>query len=119
MKKFAILSLFFICLSLNILKITPAAQTNSLNISKATSVVGTNVFKEGVYKVSDFNLSQNNLYNVQNVSSKSSIYMLIFDENQIGLQYLRLNPNSEKYNLVPLKPNYRIVILGEGEAFIS
>ncbi len=105
MKKLAIIIIFFIFVSFNIGIITFASPTN--------------VFKEGVYKVSDFNLSANNSYSVQNISSKDGVYVLIFDENQIGLQYIRLAPNSTKYNLVPLKPNYRIVMLGDGEGFIS
>lgn len=105
MKKFTILLFFLICLSFNIVTITPASTTN--------------VFKEGVYKVSDFNFSQDNLYTVQNISSEKGVYLLIFDENQVGLQYIRLKPKSIKYNLVPLKPDYRLVILGDGEAFIS
>lgn len=89
------------------------------NIIVPTYATATNVFKEGVYKANDFNLTDNKNYTVQNTSSKDGIYVLIFDENQIGLQYIRLKPNSDKFNLVPLKNNYRIVILGDGEAFIS
>ncbi|AGX44215.1 hypothetical protein [Clostridium saccharobutylicum] len=89
------------------------------NIIVPTYAAATNIFKEGVYKTNDFNLTDNKNYAVQNTSSKDGIYVLIFDENQIGLQYVRLKPNSDKFNLVPLKNNYRIVILGDGEAFIS
>ena len=105
MKKFTILLLLLICFSFNISQVTSAAQTN--------------VFNEGVYKVSDFNLSLDNLYSVQNLSDNQGIYVLIFDENLIGLQYIRIPPKSQKYNMVPLKTTYRLVILGEGEAFID
>ena len=76
MKKFTILLFFLLCLSFNILKVTSAAPTN--------------LFKEGVYKVADFNLSPDNLYSVQNICESNGVYVLIFDENQIGLQYIRL-----------------------------
>ncbi|WP_160686925.1 hypothetical protein [Clostridium sp. C2-6-12] len=78
-----------------------------------------NIFKEGVYKASDFNFSSANTYIVQNVSPKDSVYILLFDENQLQLQSIRLDPKSEKYNLLPLKPDYRIVIVGNGDVFID
>ena len=104
LKKLTLSFLIFLCISLNIFGITSAYAVNT--------------FKEGVYKVSDFNLSPNNLYTVQNIS-KNSLYLVVFDESQTGIQAIKLAPNSLKYNLVPLNPDYRIVIVGNGEAFIS
>lgn len=101
MKKFAMLLLLFICLSSNI------------------GVSAVNVFKEGVYKAADLNFSPNSTYNVQNISPTSSVYMILFNENQLTLQSIRLDPNSAKYNLLPLKPAYRIAIVGNGEVFIA
>ena len=105
MKKLTMLFLILICLSFNMIN--------------ATSAFAANVFKEGVYKAADFNFSPNNAYNVQNVSPDHSVYVLLFDENQLILQSVRLDPNSAKYNLLPMKPNYRIVIVGNGEVFIA
>ena|SRR5471030_243105 len=105
MKKLTMSLLILICLSFNMIN--------------ATSVFAVNVFKEGVYKAADFNFSLNDTYNVQNVSAKNSVYLLLFDENQLILQAIRLDPQSSKYNLLPLKPNYRIVIVGNGEVFIA
>ena len=105
MKKYTILFLIFLCLLFNMISVTP--------VFAATS------FKEGVYKAADFNFSQDNVYNVQNISSDHSVYVLLYDENQLGIQSIRLEPNSAKYNLRPLKPNYRIVIVGNGEVFIG
>lgn len=105
MKRFITLLLIVICLSFNIIN--------------AITVLAANIFKEGVYKAADFNFSQDNVYNVQNVSSDHSVYVLLYDENQLGIQSIRLEPNSAKYNLRPLKPNYRIVIVGNGEVFIG
>lgn len=78
-----------------------------------------NIFKEGIYKASDFNFSTENTYSVQNVSPKDSVYILLFDENQLQLQSIRLAPQSGKYNLLPLKPDYRIAIVGKGDVFID
>lgn len=91
----------------------------SFNIIRATPVFAANVFKEGIYKAADFNFSPNDVYNVQNISPNSSVYVLLFDENQLGIQSIRLDPKSSKYNLLPLKPDYRIVIVGNGEVFIA
>ena len=105
MKRFITLLLIVICLSFNIIN--------------AITVLAANIFKEGVYKAADFNFSSNNVYNVQNVSSDHSVYVLLYDENQLGIQSIRLEPKSSKYNLLPLKPDYRIVIVGNGEVFIA
>lgn len=83
------------------------------------STFAANIFKEGVYKAADFNFSSENTYSVQNVSKKDSVYILLFDENQLQLQSIRLDPQSGKYNLLPLKPDYRIAIIGNGDVFID
>ena len=105
MKKLGILLLLFLCLSFNIVKAAPVTKANN--------------FKEGVYKAADFNFSPSNRYTVQNVSPSDSVYLLLFDENQLGIQSIRLDAKSENYNLLPLKPEYRIVIVGNGEVFIA
>jgi len=101
MKKLSVLLLIFLCLSFN------------------TSASAVNVFKEGVYKAADFNFTPNNRYTVKNISAKDNVYLLLFDENQLAIQSIRLYPNSEKYNLLPLKPEYRIAIVGNGDVFID
>lgn len=84
-----------------------------------TCTFAANVFKEGIYKAADFNFSPKNTYSVQNVSPKDSVYILLFDENQLQMQAIRLEPKSGKYNLLPLKPDYRIAIVGNGDVFID
>ncbi|PRR82762.1 hypothetical protein [Clostridium vincentii] len=105
MKKFSILLLVILCLSFNIVRAQPKNQANA--------------FKEGVYKAADFNFSPTNRYTIKNISPKDNVYLLLFDEHQLTIQSIRLDPNSEKYNLLPLKPEYRIVIVGNGEVFIA
>ncbi|HEY5523831.1 MAG TPA: hypothetical protein VIK26_00680 [Clostridium sp.] len=105
MKKSSVLFAILLCLSFNIMRLTPVAAAN--------------VFKEGFYKVSDFNFSSNNTYNIQNISSGNDMYVLIFDNQQNLEQSIRLEPTSIKYKLVVLKPEDRIIIVGKGEVFIS
>ena len=105
MKKFTIIFLILVCLLFNMIMIIPAFAAN--------------IFKEGIYKVSDFNFSSENLYSIQNISSTDSVYVLIFDENQLQMQSIRLVPKSANYNLAPLKPSYRVVVVGKGEVFID
>jgi len=104
MKKFTSLLLVLLFLSFSIIRIAPLAAT---------------VFKEGLYKSSDFNLSPNSLYNIQNISPNDDVYVLIINNNNVVQQSLRLEPQSIKYNLTPLQPEYRIVIVGGGEVSIS
>lgn len=105
MKKFNLLFLLLICLS--------------FNISNVSSAFAANVFTEGVYKLSDFNFSKDNIYNIQNTSDSSSVFVAIFDENQVVLQTIKLGPKSEKYNLLPLHPTDRLMIIGDGDVFIE
>jgi hypothetical protein len=101
MKKFITLLIVLICLSFSI----PAFAAT--------------VFKEGVYKPSDFNYSPNTTYNVQNVSPNTSVYFATFDDNQVVLQALKLEPISTIYTIPPLKADYRIAVIGNGEVTIS
>lgn len=77
------------------------------------------ILKEGVYKPSYFNYSPDIIYNVQNNSPNISVYFAVFDENQVVLQALKLEPKSIPYNIPPLKPNYRIAVIGNGAVTIS
>ncbi|BCZ48174.1 hypothetical protein psyc5s11_42410 [Clostridium gelidum] len=104
-KLYIILFLVFICSSFNI-------EVNA--ITQPTS----NIYKEGIYQASDLYLSQDHLYSAQNVSTDDLI-LQIYDENKEIQQYMKLPPSSRKLTLIPVKPNYRLVILGKGELFIS
>ena len=104
MKKF--ISMLLISLSLSLCIFTQSAYA-------------VNIFYEGVYQVSDFNLSPENKYIVQNISETESIYLQVFDENQILLQSIHLPAKSDKFNLTTLKTDYRIVIVGKGDVYIS
>lgn len=79
----------------------------------------TQTLKKGFYKASYLNLSPNTEYTIQNTSFNERMYILIFDANAEPLQGIRLKPQSQKYNLVPLQPDYKIVLIGEGEVSIS
>jgi hypothetical protein len=105
MKKFTVSFLVFLCLLININTLTSLAQGNT--------------FKEGFYKVSNLNFSPNVIYNIQNISPDKNAYVFVFDNNAMVYQTIRLSPRSPKYQLLLLKPSYNIIVVGEGEVFIS
>ena len=107
MKKFSILFLIFLCLSFDFFGVTTFA------------VSSTNVLKEGIYTLSDLNISLDNLYNITNVSTTEDAYIIVFNENYVVLQSLRLSPSIKSFNLVPLQPSNKLVILGKTEVFIA
>lgn len=89
------------------------------NIIIPPTVVNAQVLKKGFYKASDINLLPNTTYTIQNNSFNERIYILIFDTKATPLQGIRLKPRSQKYNLVPLQPGYKLVLIGDGELEIS
>ena len=74
---------------------------------------------KGFYKVKNLQLSPDTPYTVQNASFNERIYIIIFDSQATPLQGVRLKPQSKKFNLIPLKPDYKVVIIGDGEVLIS
>lgn len=105
MKKFIILFLIFLSISLNIIN--------------PTSVFAQNTLKQGIYKVSDLNISQSKFYTVQNFSKTDSSFVQFFDENKKMIQAIKLAPNSIKYDVIALEPNFIIVVIGNGEISID
>lgn len=105
MKKFGSFLLILICFSSIILISTP--------------VFAATMFKEGIYTISDLSLLPENTYVLENTSSNNSVYVFILDNNGVIKQSIQLNPTSSKYNLLPMKPDYKIVIIGKGEVSIS
>lgn len=105
MKKFTFSILFFLFLLLNI------STIQALSISR--------VLKKGFYTLEDLKLSPNTSYTIQNDSYNERAYILVFDSEQNFIQSLRLRPQSQKYNLLPLKDGYKIVVVGNGEVTIS
>jgi len=95
MKKFTILFVVLLCLLFNTVFIAPLAQIGGI--------------KEGLYKT----------YKMQNLSSDDSVFVLIFNENNVVQQSLRLEAQSSKYDLFPLKPDYKILIVDNGDVSIS
>lgn len=74
---------------------------------------------KGFYTVRNLNLSPGTSYTVHNPSFNERIYVIIFDSHATPLQGIRLKPQSKKFNLIPLQPDYKIVLIGEGGAVIS
>lgn len=103
MKKFTVLFLMFLLLSVNWVKVY------------ATPNKATNIFTENLYKPSDLNIVDTNVYSIENISNDKAIYVIVYNENQKILQAIQLGPKSKKYELIPIKPEYRIGVVGGGQ----
>ncbi len=101
MKKFIIIFsiFFFVSFSLNAIPISAQPPET---------------FSQGIYKISDLRLLLNVEYAVQNVSSAES-FLIIFDGSKRIEQSIRLEGNSIKYILKPMKEDYNILIFGDGQ----
>lgn len=77
------------------------------------------VVKQGIYTIDDLNLSPNIKYTVQNISFNNRMYIMIFDSKPNLIQSIRLRPQSRTINLKPLKSEYTILVVGDGELTIS
>lgn len=106
MKRVAILFLIFLCLLFNIIVLTPAFAIG-------------NIYKQGIYKPSDFNSSTSKSYRISNTSSNQLMYLVILDENLYVIEAIRVLPNSGKFDLITMMPNYKILIIGKGELYFS
>lgn len=80
----------------------------------------TNVFKEGIYNLTDLGtFLENSFYEAQNISLDKIAHIIIFDEDYTLIQSIKLNPNCPKYTLASLKSSYKVVIIGDGDVYIS
>ena len=89
-------------------------------ITRFTFSPDTNVFKEGIYNLTDLGaFLENSFYEAQNISQDKIAHIIIFDEDYTLIQSIKLNPNCPKYTLTSLKSTYKVVIIGDGDVYIS
>jgi hypothetical protein len=100
MKRFIFVFLFFLCLSFTNKTLSYAEISNDSS--------------QGIYTISTLNLSPDINYVVQNNSFNERALLIIYDSKPNLIQLIRLTPQSKKHNLIPLKNDYTIVILGRG-----
>lgn len=105
MKRAIVIFLLFLCCFFEMLLIPGMASSQTL--------------KKGFYKVENLNLSPGISYTVQNISFSERSYVIIFDSHAEPLQGIRLKPQSNKFNLIPLQPGYKFVLIGDGDVVIS
>lgn len=91
----------------------------SCNVISAFSDNLVQPLNEGVYRVGDFIIPLEEINFVQNTSEKEIVYFTVVDENNAVVQSIRLEPNSEKFKVAPLKPGYRIIIVDYGTVVLS
>jgi hypothetical protein len=89
-------------------------------LTRFTFSPNTNVFKEGIYNLTDLEaFLENSLYEAQNISQDKIAHIIIFDEDYTLIQSIKLTPNFHKYTLASLKSSYKVVIIGDGDVYIS
>ncbi|MEQ8156040.1 MAG: hypothetical protein ABRQ25_14315 [Clostridiaceae bacterium] len=106
MKRFTVIFLIFLCLSFSVIRSIPAFAAG-------------NIFTQGIYKLSDFNISNTTIFTIQNISKTEGMYLYIIDENQVVMESLRLVPSIQKLDIIPIKPDYVILIVGKGEVYVT
>ena len=105
MKKFNILFLIFLCLSFNIIGLTPASAVSD-------------TFKQGIYTPADFKVAPGNVYSITNISKNNNMHIFIFNEKESTVQNELLLPGSPKKDTVPILPGYSVAVVGDGEITI-
>lgn len=91
----------------------------NFNIAKADPQISSNILKEGIYNVNNIINTLGNVKSVQNVSPDESIYLILLDENETVLQTIKMKPESQKYTLNDLEKNNKLILIGDGVAFLS
>jgi hypothetical protein len=91
----------------------------SFGLFLGPTIASSQTLTKGFYKVKNLQLSPNTSYTVQNPSFNERIYIIIFDSHATPLQGVRLKPQSKKFNIIPLQPDYKVVLIGDGEVLIS
>lgn len=110
--------LTIILVSLFLFIVTPNISTSSLTHTRST-----NLYKEGIYKVSQTNGDfRPGDYRVELISPNSKAYILVIDKDII----LRFNkrfdsskPNGSLYTIGMLQEGDSIIILGNGEFYFN
>jgi len=100
MKRFIFAFLFFLCLFF---------ANNTISYAEISKDVS-----HGIYTMNALNLSPDTDYVVQNNSFSERTLLIIYDSKPNLIQLIRLTPQSKKHNLIPLKNDYTIIILGNG-----
>ena len=106
MKKYTVLFLIFLVIAFNI-------------IGLKTTFAVSKTFKEGIYTINDLKPSKDGIYTIKNISKNNNIRILVFDENYAIIQSTKIEANSENTDIVPIQPNFIIVVAGDGELEIE
>lgn len=86
-----------------------------INIFTNTTFADNKAFKEGVYPVAKLEMTSNNSYVVKNDSKTEKMRIIIFNNNNLTMQNVILEPLTLEKSLVPIQDNYKVVIIGDGE----
>jgi hypothetical protein len=76
-------------------------------------------FTQGLYYFKDTGLITGSAYKIRNSSPTGKAIVIVFDDNQLMQEYIRLEPNSPDYILKPLTYGSIIIIIGGGSITFS
>lgn len=127
MKKFIIIFCFILFISFNINLVTVTAQYkessarfyNSTNFRLINAKVNSTTLTQGIYKVSDTNLSIGSPVTATLDSPNNKVVIIVINSKQEIQELIRLGPKTIKYNLKPLSNDSSIIIFGNGAVTFS
>lgn len=80
--------------------------------STFTTVAQPKIYSQGFYSMKDLGLLENVSYNVQNSEPYVKGLFIVTDNDQNIQQVIKIQPNSTKNPLIPLKNDYKFIVSG-------
>lgn len=81
-------------------------------INTVRAVAQPKIYSQGFYTMKDLGLSENISYNLQNNEPYVEGLLIIIDTDQNIQQVIKIQPNSAKNPLIPIKNDYKFIVSG-------
>ncbi len=88
-------------------------------VSTVTAVAQPKIYSQGFYSVKDLGLLENVSYNVQNNEPYVKGLLIIIDNDQNIQQVIKIQPNSTRNPLIPIKNDYKLIVSGNVQLAFS
>ncbi|MFT8352576.1 hypothetical protein [Clostridium saccharoperbutylacetonicum] len=89
------------------------------SINTFTAVAQPKIYSQGFYSMNDLGLLENVSYNVQNTQPYVKGLLIIIDNDQNIQQVIKIQPNSTRNPLIPIKNDYKFIISGSVQLAFS